>query len=234
MCIAAKGTAAAGTISAPVAALVKGVLATMALTNLKTGSILFSLTLAAVTATVLVQAQQTDGGWRAKMGPDRRAATAHMLPAPEGVTPASGQPGGAGVTYDQVKPWIEEALKRHGSARLTTLAGIEVSVRFYDKREVARAKPLLEQVLLLGPFDLRGPADPPPTDEDGTPGQGGIASARQKARQLLKGARRDIISGELAEAARKLSETRALDVKWGLFDDTPDKVAEAMLRARGQ
>ncbi len=234
MGMAAKGTAAAGTISAPVAALVKGVLATMALTNLKSGLILVTLTLAAVTATALVQAQQSAGGRRAQMGPDRRAATAHMLPAPEGEPRPSGPPGGSGFTFDQVKPEIEEVLKKHGSAKLTTLAGIEVSVRFYDKQEVARAKPLLEQVLLLGPFDLRGPADPPSTDEDGTPGQGERARAKQRARQLLAGARRDLQSGELAEAARKLAEARALDVKWGLFDDTPDKVAEALLRARGQ
>ena len=223
MWVAAQGAAATGTVSAPVAALVKGVLVTMALTKWKSGAVLFSLTCAAVAATALVQAQQEAGGREARMGPDRRAATAHMAPEIEGQTTAHGDHG-SGLSFDQIRPTIERLLKEHGSAKVTTLDGIEVSVRLYDTKGLARSRMLLEQVLLLGSIDIRGPADSIPVDKAG--------NAKQKARQLLSSARHDIISGDLDEAARKLSQARAMNVKWGLFDDTPDKAAADLRRAR--
>ena len=233
LCVAAQGTMASGAVSVPVAALVRGVLVMMALTRLKSGAMLFSLCCAAITATALVRAEQEAGGRGAMMGPDSRAATAHMAPKIEERT-TSGPSGGhgSGLSFDRVRPIIEKLLKEHGSAKVTTLDGIVVSVRFYDAKELAGSRPLLEQVLRLGPVDIRGPADPAPADGDGVQGRRNAAEAKQAARQLLVSARRDIISGNLDEAAEKIARARAMDVKWGLFDDTPDKAAAAMRSVR--
>jgi RNA polymerase sigma factor (sigma-70 family) len=230
LCVAARGPVASGTVSAPVALLVKGVLTTMALTKLKTGVVLLSVICAAATATALVQAQQEGGGRRKRMGPDRRAATARMVPV-EGATKPSGSIP-SGLTFDEIRPTLEKLLKEKGSAKVTTLDGIEVSVRLYDMRELSRSRPLLEQVLLCGPVDIRGPADPEPADESGSQEQRKLANAKQAARQLLSSARRDIISGDLDKAAEKIAQARAMDVKWGLFDDTPDKAAAALGKVR--
>jgi RNA polymerase sigma factor (sigma-70 family) len=235
MCIAAQGAAASGTVSAPVAALMKGVLLTMALTKLKSGVALFVLTCVGVTATAFVQAQQEAGRRGARMGPDRRAATSHMATAIED-TRATGLRGdhGSGLSYDQIKRSIEKLLKEHGSARVTTLDGIEVSVRMYDMNDLVQSKPLLEQVLLLGSVDIRGPADPSPDDDGGLPERRNAANAKQKARKLLSSARRDMVSGNVAEAAKKLAQASSMDVKWGLFDDTPEKLAADLKSARDQ
>ncbi|MDR3637008.1 MAG: sigma-70 family RNA polymerase sigma factor [Isosphaeraceae bacterium] len=234
LCMAAEGTAVSAVVSAPVAALVKGVLVTMALTQLRSGVVLFSLVGAAVMGTALVQAQQEAGGRRARMGPDRRTATTQSAPAIEGRPTTIGRLGsdGSGLSFDQIRPIIEKLLKEHGSAKVTTLDGIEVSVRLYDAKELDGSRPLLEQVLRLGPVDVRGPADPAPADEGGSQAQRKTANARQAARQLLASARRDLGMGLLDEAAEKISRARALDVKWGLFDDTPDKAAAALRSVR--
>jgi hypothetical protein len=36
------------------------------------------------------------------------------------------------------------------------------------------------------------------------------------------------------QAAKLVLEARALNAKWGLFDDTPDKVSAALREAAGQ
>ncbi len=50
------------------------------------------------------------------------------------------------------------------------------------------------------------------------------ADTRQRARWLLHEAREKLIQGKYDEAQRKADEAEALNVKWGLFDDTPAKV----------
>ena len=37
-----------------------------------------------------------------------------------------------------------------------------------------------------------------------------------------------IAAGDLKHAGKLVDDARALDVKWGLFDDTPDKVSAAL------
>jgi hypothetical protein len=138
---------------------------------------------------------------------------------------------GSGLIFVQIKPTIIALLKKHGSARVTTLEGIEVSVRLYDERELDLAEPLLKQVLTEGPVDIRGPADPLPSGEAGTPGSSKADFTKQKSRRLLQSARRDIGLGNLNRAAELLAEARSLNSKWGLFDDTPDKVSAALRKA---
>jgi hypothetical protein len=56
--------------------------------------------------------------------------------------------------------------------------------------------------------------------------------AKQQARRLLQEARRGIIQGDYAEAEKNLTGAQALDVKWGLFDDNPNKVRLELNKAR--
>src|SRR5262249_31846171 len=45
--------------------------------------------------------------------------------------------------------------------------------------------------------------------------------ARQKALWLLRQGKEHLLRGNYDEAQKKVEEARALDVHWGLFDDTP-------------
>ena len=57
------------------------------------------------------------------------------------------------------------------------------------------------------------------------PGRAGAGRHRptlkQKARWTLQAAREQIRLGHYDEAARMVAEVQAMDVRWGLFDDTP-------------
>ncbi|HEV3164266.1 MAG TPA: type II secretory pathway, component PulD [Isosphaeraceae bacterium] len=64
------------------------------------------------------------------------------------------------------------------------------------------------------------------------PTMGGTTDDKQKGRWLLRAAREQIHLGNYDDAAAKLAEVRSLNVKWGLFDDTPTKVAETLEKAR--
>ena len=55
---------------------------------------------------------------------------------------------------------------------------------------------------------------------------------KQRARWLLHEAREQLHLGNYDVAQRKVDEAEALDVKWGLFDDTPAKVSEEIKKAR--
>jgi len=60
----------------------------------------------------------------------------------------------------------------------------------------------------------------------------GTADMKQKSRWLLKSAREDIRLGHYDEASAKVSEARGLNVDYTLFDDTPDRVEDAMIKVR--
>lgn len=62
--------------------------------------------------------------------------------------------------------------------------------------------------------------------------RGGTADSKQKVRWLLKAAREDIRLGDYEAAEAKVSEARTVDVSYTLFDDTPDRVDEAIAKAR--
>jgi len=55
---------------------------------------------------------------------------------------------------------------------------------------------------------------------------------KQRGRWLLHQAREQLHLGNYDMAQRKVDEAEALDVKWGLFDDTPAKVAEEIKKTR--
>ncbi len=55
---------------------------------------------------------------------------------------------------------------------------------------------------------------------------------KQRGRWLLHEAREQLHLGNYDVAQRKVDEAEALDIKWGLFDDTPAKVSEEIKKAR--
>jgi beta-lactamase regulating signal transducer with metallopeptidase domain len=56
--------------------------------------------------------------------------------------------------------------------------------------------------------------------------------AKQKARKLLHEAREQILHGKYDLAAKKIGEAESIDVKWGLFDDTPTKARAALAKTK--
>ena len=59
-----------------------------------------------------------------------------------------------------------------------------------------------------------------------------ISDPKQRARWLLHEAREQILLGDYDAAEKKINEADAIDVKWGLFDDTPAKARTALAKAR--
>ena len=56
--------------------------------------------------------------------------------------------------------------------------------------------------------------------------------AKQRARWLLHEGRENLLKGNYDLAQAKVDEARSLDVQWGLFDDTPDKLQEDISNVR--
>ena len=203
----------------------------MTLTRVKLCVAFLSLTAVAITGAAVVVAAQENAVRKPQMSPERRPLTKHMIDF--GVSERGPGKVGSGMTFAKLRTSLVALLKEHGSAKVTTLHGVEVSVRLYEEREIDAAEALLKQVLLEGPVDIRGPADPT-TDPEATPEWlEQVNNAKLRARKLLSSARREIVAGDLEKAARLVTEASALDIKWGLFDDTPEKAGEALRRARG-
>jgi type II secretory pathway component GspD/PulD (secretin) len=92
-----------------------------------------------------------------------------------------------------------------------------------------------------------GAAAPAPVDPTVTPvaspratpaaplamgGRGTERDDKQAARWLLQSAREDVRLGRYDAADEKVNQARAMNVSWTLFDDTPNKVAEVIEKAR--
>ncbi|MFO0909224.1 MAG: hypothetical protein U0794_12890 [Isosphaeraceae bacterium] len=60
----------------------------------------------------------------------------------------------------------------------------------------------------------------------------GTMDTKQKARWLLQLAREQILKQHFDVAEQAIAEARSLDVKWTMFDETPDRLAEALMKAR--
>ena len=58
------------------------------------------------------------------------------------------------------------------------------------------------------------------------------ADPKQRGRWLLHEAREQIAQGNFDAAEKKVAEVEALDIKWGLFDDTPTKVRNVLNKER--
>lgn len=72
------------------------------------------------------------------------------------------------------------------------------------------------------------PAGPSPTGDP----RGAPSDPKQSASWMLRNAREQIRLGNYDEAAKLVAQTREMNVRWGLFDDTPTKVAETLEKAR--
>ena len=57
---------------------------------------------------------------------------------------------------------------------------------------------------------------------------------KQKARWLLQRARDQMFRKEFDAAERTITEARTYKVKWGFFDETPDKLSAALTKARAK
>jgi len=62
--------------------------------------------------------------------------------------------------------------------------------------------------------------------------RGATTDSKQEARWKLQTAREQLRLGNYDDASKLVAEVRAMNVRWGLFDDTPSKVAEAIEKAR--
>ena len=60
----------------------------------------------------------------------------------------------------------------------------------------------------------------------------GTTDLKQEARWKLQGAREQVRMGNYDEAMRVVQEVQKMNVKWGLFDETPAKLAEVIAKAR--
>ena len=58
------------------------------------------------------------------------------------------------------------------------------------------------------------------------------AETKQRGRWLLHEGREQLLKGNYDAAQQKADEARALDVHWGLFDDTPEKLEQEIIKAR--
>ena len=74
------------------------------------------------------------------------------------------------------------------------------------------------------------PADPSVTAND-SPADPNI-EPKSKAKWLLLTAREQLSQGNYDAAAAKVAQARVLNVRFGLFDDTPAKVSDAIEKAR--
>ena len=64
------------------------------------------------------------------------------------------------------------------------------------------------------------------------PGPRGTTDSKQQARWLLQSAREQIRMGNYQDAGEMVAKSQAMNVKWGLFDDTPAKVLETLEKTR--
>jgi len=60
----------------------------------------------------------------------------------------------------------------------------------------------------------------------------GTTDQKQEARWKLQSAKEQMRMGNYDEAEKLVAKVRQMPVKWGLFDETPDKVGEAIAKAR--
>ncbi len=84
------------------------------------------------------------------------------------------------------------------------------------------------------PARVEAPAAPaaPQSQSSGMETRVASADTRQEARWLLTAAREQIRLGNYDDAAAKVARAQAMNIKWGLFDDTPAKVSESIAKAR--
>ncbi|WP_406693797.1 hypothetical protein V5E97_22440 [Singulisphaera sp. Ch08] len=78
----------------------------------------------------------------------------------------------------------------------------------------------------------------PPRNETAMPGLAGLrqpsrfdsTEPKQKARWLLQESREQMALGHYDEAAKKIAEAKAMNVKWGFLEESPDKASKLLLK----
>ena len=74
--------------------------------------------------------------------------------------------------------------------------------------------------------------NPSPTAPPAVGQQRPTTDSKQEARWKLQGAREQMRMGNYDEASRIVGDVQKMNIKWGLFDETPAKLAEAIAKAR--
>ena len=72
----------------------------------------------------------------------------------------------------------------------------------------------------------------PSTTPRANPTNRGSTDTKQEARWKLQSAKEQMRLGNYDDADKLVAQVRQMPVKWGLFDETPDKVGEAITKAR--
>ena len=98
---------------------------------------------------------------------------------------------------------------------------------------------------MLNNFPPPSPLPEAPSEPLTTPGRGSTTTpigataawrdttdSKQKGRWLLELAREQIRKGHFDIAEQAIAEARGLDIKWTVFDETPDRMADALRKAR--
>ena len=77
-------------------------------------------------------------------------------------------------------------------------------------------------------------ASPGPVASAGGPARQALTppEAKQRGRWLLHEGREHLLRGNYDLAQAKVNEARSLEIQWGLFDDTPDKLQEDISKVR--
>lgn len=82
----------------------------------------------------------------------------------------------------------------------------------------------------------RDAGSPPPPSEGsltyGTAAWRDTTDTKQKARWLLQVAREQVFKGHFDLAEQAIAEASALKIQWSVFDETPEKMTEALEKAR--
>lgn len=121
---------------------------------------------------------------------------------------------------------VAEATAKAAMAKATatdpTASPVDAAVAPASTTALAPAR-LADSVAPLAPLapSLRG-TNLPQTSRIET------SDPKQKARWLLNESREQMGRGNYTEAAKKIAEARALDVKWGFLEESPDKVAKLL------
>jgi hypothetical protein len=123
-------------------------------------------------------------------------------------------------------------------------AGIAASPAADVVREpTGRSEPVADIALEPTPATRRAEthsADPPPRlGLDRGPVYGSAswrdsATEKEKARWLMQLAREQIYKGHYDLADQAITEAKSMDVKWTVFDETPEKMTEALLKAKAK
>jgi len=167
-------------------------------------------------------------------------------------------PDGAATPADSTRPPLKapaaEYLKggvglyQKGDSALAAKY-LKVAGDYRDQLQPAEQAQLDDYLAKLNPASAPAPTDPAvrpaSTATAATPSDPSTAAApsadgmsrgsgdlKQEARWKLQAAREQLRTGNYDEATRIVAQVAQMPVKWGLFDETPAKMAEAIAKAR--